>query len=204
MLRGFPLHAASAGGMALDAAARQRARASVLGALLADAATMPLHWICESYNQGLCSMPTTSEPTDTSLLWPSTVCASSTRNQRNLPCFGAPSMPASCLARQTATVRLLTRCMWSFPMVLPLPSPRALRASQTTRARCSRCWRARARWRSQSSSRSPPAPSTITPWAACLPTVRQGRALCKLTTFITTVPCLCPLLCRPQAAGGTQ
>ncbi|KAL4447696.1 hypothetical protein ABPG75_004915 [Micractinium tetrahymenae] len=35
-----------AGAMALDAAGRQRARAAVLGALLADAATMPLHWIC--------------------------------------------------------------------------------------------------------------------------------------------------------------
>lgn len=34
--------------MALDAAARQRARASVLGALLADAATMPLHWIYDT------------------------------------------------------------------------------------------------------------------------------------------------------------
>lgn len=31
----------------MDAAARGRARAAVLGSFLADAATMPLHWICE-------------------------------------------------------------------------------------------------------------------------------------------------------------
>lgn len=39
---------ASQGAGRLDAAAAGRARAAVLGSLLADAATMPLHWICEA------------------------------------------------------------------------------------------------------------------------------------------------------------
>lgn len=39
--------APAAGSTTMDAAARGRARAAVLGSFLADAATMPLHWICE-------------------------------------------------------------------------------------------------------------------------------------------------------------
>lgn len=35
----------------MDAAAKARARASILGGLVADAATMPLHWIYDVRNQ---------------------------------------------------------------------------------------------------------------------------------------------------------
>lgn len=167
-------------------AVKARARAAVLGSLLADAATMPLHWICECINAAcLLDSPPRS---------PSALAAAGRRrdgSRRTAPHADPSAAPAA-----TALAAAFTHCLPSssraarnkrsvaharMPPNRLLPSRRWLRL-QTMPARCRACLRARPSKRSRSSIRNLPAPSTRTRWAACLRTVRSaavGLVACK-------------------------
>lgn len=133
-----------------------RARAAVLGSLLADAATMPLHWICEHWVQPGCRHGCSSYRG---------VCVASIQG-----CGATATATALWAADVCLPPRSVAPCTHTMPMAAASTAPFC--ESQTMPTRCRACWTVRDVRASPSSSLSPPAPSTHMASAACRPTVR--------------------------------